>query len=43
MTVMELHWMRFEAEKIIIQGSDRIMATTPKANVIVDEIMHFKA
>ncbi len=35
--------MRFEAEKIIIQGSDRIMATTPKANVIVDEIMHFKA
>ena len=35
--------MRLEANKIVFQATDRIMATTPKANVIVDEIMHFKA
>ena len=35
--------MRLEANKIVFQATDRIMANTPKANVIVDEIMHFKA
>ncbi len=35
--------MGLEANKIIINAGDRIIATTPKANVIVDDILHFKA
>ncbi len=35
--------MRLEANKIVFQATDRLMAATPKANMIVDEIMHFKA
>ncbi|MEY8320677.1 hypothetical protein AAK894_06270 [Lachnospiraceae bacterium 46-61] len=36
-------FMRLEANKIIVEGRDRVVAITPSANVVVDEIMHFKA
>ena len=35
--------MQFEANKIVIQAKDRIIASTSKANIVVDEIVHFKA
>ena len=35
--------MQFEANKILVQAKDRIIASTSKANVVVDEIVHFKA
>lgn len=35
--------MGLEANKIIVNAGDRVIATTSKANIIVDDIMHFKA
>lgn len=35
--------MQLEANKIVMQAKDRIIATTSKANVVVDEIVHLKA
>ena len=35
--------MRLEANKIVVEGMDRVVAITPNANVVVDEIVNFKA
>lgn len=35
--------LKMEAEKVTMKADDRIVAITPKANLIIDEIMHFKA
>lgn len=35
--------MGLEANKVIVKAGDRVIATTPKANIIVDDIVHFKA
>ena len=36
-------FMRLEANKIVVEGMDRVVAITPNANVVVDEIVNFKA